>query len=154
MSKKAISLLKESTLKVELDIQGTTETPQVRLNMGLGEGMSFSLPGIIQEGTAVIKFPELSFIQEKFPDLEYVPARLEVFIENQFFIPWEDELEIKKEIRVKANESFETEVKKDPIITIKPKKTSANKDTLIIDEREKVSDKLSKARLAMEKRLK
>ena len=116
--------------------------------------MSFSLPGIIQEGTAVIKFPELSFIQEKFPDLEYVPARLEVFIENQFFIPWEDELEIKKEIRVKANESFETEVKKDPIITIKPKKTSANKDTLIIDEREKVSDKLSKARLAMEKRLK
>jgi hypothetical protein len=95
-----ISPLKSTNLRFNLNILGSQEQPSVRLMMNFSEDYSVALEGSVLEGVATVKVPHMPFLESI--NATSIPAKLEVVVDGQFFVPWQDNLEIKKEVKVES----------------------------------------------------
>lgn len=95
-----ISPLKSTNLRFNLNILGSQEQPSVRLMMNFSEDYSVALEGSVLEGVATVKVPHMPFLESI--NASSIPAKLEVVVDGQFFVPWQDNLEIKKEVKVES----------------------------------------------------
>ena len=95
-----ISLSKETELNFKLNVEGAKEIPTVRFLMKFSEEYSVMISGTAANNIATVKIPKMPFLSEA--KLESVPAKLEVIVDGQYFMPWADNLGIKKEVKVEA----------------------------------------------------
>lgn len=95
-----ISPLKSTNLRFNLNILGSQEQPSVRLMMNFSEDYSVALEGSVLEGVATVKVPHMPFLESI--NASSIPAKLEVVVDGQFFVPWQDNLEIKKEVKIES----------------------------------------------------
>lgn len=95
-----ISPLKSTNLRFNLNIIGSQDPPSVRLLMNFSEDYSVVLEGEVIEGVATVKVPHMPFLESI--KASSLPAKLEVIVDGQFFVPWQDNLEIKKEVKVES----------------------------------------------------
>jgi hypothetical protein len=68
--------------------------------MNFSEDYSVALEGSVLEGVATVKVPHMPFLESI--NATSIPAKLEVVVDGQFFVPWQDNLEIKKEVKVES----------------------------------------------------
>lgn len=95
-----ISLSKETELNFKLNVEGAKEVPTVRFLMNFSENYSVMIEGSAANNVATVKIPKMPFLS--YAKLESVPAILEVIVDGQYFMPWADNLGIKKEVKVEA----------------------------------------------------
>ncbi len=123
-----LKLNKESELSFEINIEGSEETPKARLMLEMEDKMELSIAGVIKEGQVSVVVPSLMDLKEKLSG-ENVKGRLEVIVDNNFFIPWEEYFSLKAPITVQA-ESAEVKTLKTPEIkiSVKSKKFEETKE--------------------------
>lgn len=95
-----ISLSKETELNFKLNVEGAKEVPTVRFLMNFSEDYSVMISGTAANNVATVKVPKMPFLESS--NIESVPAKLEVIVDGQYFMPWADNLGIKKEVKVEA----------------------------------------------------
>ena len=104
-------------LSFELKVEGSEVTPRSRLVLGLKDGQFLSLTGKVYEDRVTVNIPPLVSIKEMIEGTT-LNAQLEVFINENYFIPWEGQISIEQPVVVKA-EAVSAEVKQEPIREIK-----------------------------------
>lgn len=116
-----ISLGKETHLKFQVAIEGTAQQPEARLSLSFPD-YTLSFPAELKEKNTVhVTIPKLPFLENT--SIEEVSAALEIVVENQYFVPWEDMLGVKKEVKV-GIQSFD----QDPVPTLSIKSTRPSID--------------------------
>lgn len=95
-----ISLSKETELNFKLNVEGAKEVPSVRFIMNFSEDYSVLISGTAANNIATVKIPKMPFLMES--NVESIPAKLEVIVDGQYFMPWTDDLKIKKDVKVEA----------------------------------------------------
>ena len=127
MAAMKLSLDRENILEFNVDIQGyantsTTKAPKVRMILEQ-KNMGFCMVATKEDKTYSIIIPEMKNIMES----GICDARMEVIIENKYFVPWESQIEFDKEVRVEAaaivreNPQPDISVQVKPIIKEEPK---------------------------------
>jgi len=108
-----ISLSKPTELNFRLNVEGAKEVPKVRFLMTFSEDYSVMIEGTAANNIATVKIPRMSFLEGS--GIESVPSKLEVIVDGQYFMPWADNLNVKKEVKVEAvtNEQEAIEEKAD-----------------------------------------
>lgn len=125
-----LKLNKESELSFEINIEGSNEKPRVRLMLEMDNKMKLAIEGTILEGQAKVVVPSLMDLKEKLSG-ENVKGSLEVIVDNNFFIPWEEYFSLKAPITVQA-ESTKVENNKTPEIKISVKSNKIKETKEII----------------------
>lgn len=99
---------KEFDLSFKVNVEGSEEKPDVRFAFVMPNGVNVSFPGRYTEDDLVeVSLPSLESLG-LFRETSAVNAKLEVIIENNYFIPWKDKIGIRHPVRVSA-ESVEYE---------------------------------------------
>lgn len=129
----------ESTiLKFKVDVEGTEETPQPRLVIPISKkGVSLVFEGNIKKDEVSVDVKELL----KLTDSKEFSGKLEVIVEDSFFIPWEDKIVIKKSTTVKAK-TVKNTIKESKKIQVKAK-NKADKETVMEIKKKDLKDMLS-----------
>ena len=86
-------------LKFEVDVSGSDETPKPRLVIPISDqGVSLTFEGVINDGKVEVNIQELL----KLTDSKEFQGKLEVIVEDSIFVPWEENIVIKRPTKVKA----------------------------------------------------
>ena len=154
-----LSLDRENILEFSVDIQGYSNTsvskaPQVRIILEQKD-MGFCIPAKKENNNYLVAIPEMKNILKS----GVYDARMEVIIDNKYFVPWESQIEFDKEIKVEAapivrnDPQVSLSVKAKPVIAAKeiieapvsiPKKSKSVK--LIVDNMPKKKKVIKKFR--------
>ena len=115
-----LSLDRENILEFNVDIQGyantsTTKAPKVRMILEQ-KSMGFCMVATKEDKTYSIVIPEMKNIMES----GMCEARMEVIIENKYFVPWESQIEFDKEVKVEAAPIVRKEPQPDLSVQVKP----------------------------------
>ncbi len=104
---------KQSTiLKFEVDVSGSEAIPKPRLVIPISEkGISLIFEGIINDGKVEVDVSELL----QLTDSKKFKGKLEVIVEDSIFVPWEEDIVIKKSAVVKAK-TINSSVKESKIV--------------------------------------
>jgi hypothetical protein len=126
MAAMKLSLDRENILEFNVDIQGyantsTTKAPKVRMILEQ-KNMGFCMVATKEDKTYSIVIPEMKNIMES----GICDARMEVIIDNKYFVPWESQIEFDKEVKVEAS----------PIIKSEPEVMSVQAQPVIKEEPE------------------
>jgi len=97
-----LSLDRENTIHFDVQIEGysnspSTSKPQVRMLLG-NTRLSVCLPAVKENDGYSVTIPEMKNVLEV-GDYE---AKMEVIIDNKFFVPWESVVAFDKEVKVEA----------------------------------------------------
>ena len=120
MAAMKLSLDRENILEFNVDIQGyantsTTKAPKVRMILEQ-KNMGFCMVATKEDKTYSIVIPEMKNIMES----GMCEARMEVIIENKYFVPWESQIEFDKEVKVEAAPIVRKEPQPDLSVQVKP----------------------------------
>ena len=102
MAAMKLSLDRENILEFNVDIQGyantsTTKAPKVRMILEQ-KNMGFCMVATKEDKTYSVVIPEMKNIMES----GICEARMEVIIDNKYFVPWESQIEFDREVKVEA----------------------------------------------------
>ena len=119
-----LSLDRENVLEFNVEIQGyantsTTKAPQVRLFLEQ-KNIGFCIAAKKDNKTYSVVIPEMKNVIEA----GVCDARMEVIIDNKFFVPWESQIEFDREVKVEAA----------PIIKSEPELMSVQAQPVIKEE--------------------
>ena len=119
-----LSLDRENVLEFNVEIQGyantsMTKAPQVRLFLEQ-KNIGFCIAAKKDNKTYSVVIPEMKNIIE----LGVCDARMEVIIDNKYFVPWESQIEFDREVKVEAA----------PIIKSEPELMSVQAQPIIKEE--------------------
>ena len=119
-----LSLDRENILEFNVDIQGyantsTTKAPKVRMILEQ-KNMGFCMVATKEDKTYSVVIPEMKNIMES----GVYDARMEVIIDNKYFVPWESQIEFDREVKVEAA----------PIIKSEPELMSVQAQPIIKEE--------------------
>ena len=97
-----LSLDRENVLEFNVEIQGyantsMTKAPQVRLFLEQ-KNIGFCIAAKNDNKTYSVVIPEMKNILES----GVCNARMEVIIDNKYFVPWESQIEFDREVKVEA----------------------------------------------------
>ncbi len=103
MDNMKLSLDRENVLEFNVDIQGyantsTTNPPQVRLFLEQ-KNIGFCMAAKKDNKTYSVLIPEM----KNRIDVGVCEARMEVIIDNKYFVPWESQIEFDREVKVEAS---------------------------------------------------
>ena len=120
MAAMKLSLDRENILEFNVDIQGyantsTTKAPKVRMILEQ-KNMGFCMVATKEDKTYSVVIPEMKNIMES----GVCEARMEVIIENKYFVPWESQIEFDKEVKVEAAPIVREEPQPDMSVQVKP----------------------------------
>ena len=126
MAAMKLSLDRENILEFNVDIQGyantsTTKAPKVRMILEQ-KSMGFCMVATKEDKTYSVVIPEMKNIMES----GVCDARMEVIIDNKYFVPWESQIEFDKEVKVEAA----------PIVKSEPEPLSVQAQPVIKEEPE------------------
>ena len=98
-----LSLDKENILEFNIDIQGyahtvITKAPKVRMILKQ-KAMGFCVDATKLDKTYSVVIPEMKNIME----YGMCDARMEIIIDNKYFVPWESQIEFDDNLKVKAS---------------------------------------------------
>lgn len=124
-----LKLNKESELSFEINVEGSKEPPKARLIFEVDSNMELALKGKIQEGNVKVSVPSLMDLKEKLSG-ENVKGYLEVIVDNNYFVPWEEHFSLKAPITVQA-ESASAPVKQSEIKISLGKKNLVEKNEIV-----------------------
>ena len=115
-----LSLDRENILEFNVDIQGyantsTSKEPQVRLFLEQ-KNIGFCMAAKKDNKTYSVVIPEMKDIMES----GICDARMEVIIDNKYFVPWESKIEFDREVKVEAAPVIKKEPKPDISVQVKP----------------------------------
>ena len=115
-----LSLDRENVLEFNVEIQGyantsTTNPPQVRLFLEQ-KNIGFCIAAKKDNKTYSVVIPEMKNIIE----LGVCDARMEVIIDNKYFVPWESQIEFDREVKVEAAPIIREEPQLDVSVQVKP----------------------------------
>ena len=124
MAAMKLSLDRENILEFNVDIQGyantsTTKAPKVRMILEQ-KNMGFCMVATKEDKTYSVVIPEMKNIMES----GVCDARMEVIIDNKYFVPWESQIEFDREVKVEAA----------PIIKSEPELMSVQAQPVIKEE--------------------
>ena len=120
MDNMKLSLDRENVLEFNVDIQGyantsTTNPPQVRLFLEQ-KNIGFCMSAKKDNKTYSVVIPEMKNVIEA----GVCDARMEVIIDNKFFVPWESQIEFDREVKVEAAPIIREEQQPDVSVQVKP----------------------------------
>ena len=120
MDNMKLSLDRENVLEFNVDIQGyantsTTNTPQVRLFLEQ-KNIGFCMSAKKDNKTYSVVIPEMKNVIEA----GVCDARMEVIIDNKYFVPWESQIEFDREVKVEAAPIIREEQQPDVSVQVKP----------------------------------
>ena len=126
MAAMKLSLDRENILEFNVDIQGyantsTTKAPKVRMILEQ-KSMGFCMVATKEDKTYSVVIPEMKNIMES----GICEARMEVIIDNKYFVPWESQIEFDREVKVEAA----------PIVKSEPEPLSVQAQPVIKEEPE------------------
>ena len=126
MAAMKLSLDRENILEFNVDIQGyantsTTKAPKVRMILEQ-KSMGFCMVATKEDKTYSVVIPEMKNIMES----GVCDARMEVIIDNKYFVPWESQIEFDREVKVEAA----------PIVKSEPEPLSVQAQPVIKEEPE------------------
>ena len=126
MAAMKLSLDRENILEFNVDIQGyantsTTKAPKVRMILEQ-KSMGFCMVATKEDKTYSVVIPEMKNIMES----GVCEARMEVIIDNKYFVPWESQIEFDREVKVEAA----------PIVKSEPEPLSVQAQPVIKEEPE------------------
>ena len=126
MAAMKLSLDRENILEFNVDIQGyantsTTKAPKVRMILEQ-KNMGFCMVATKEDKTYSVVIPEMKNIMES----GVCDARMEVIIDNKYFVPWESQIEFDREVKVEAA----------PIVKSEPEPLSVQAQPVIKEEPE------------------
>ena len=115
-----LSLDRENILEFNVDIQGyantsTSKEPQVRLFLEQ-KNIGFCMSAKKDNKTYSVVIPEMKNIMES----GSCDARMEVIIDNKYFVPWESKIEFDREVKVEAAPVIREEAKPNVSVQVKP----------------------------------
>ena len=111
-----LSLDRENILEFNVDIQGyantsTTKAPKVRMILEQ-KNMGFCMVATKEDKTYTVVIPEMKNIMES----GVCEARMEVIIDNKYFVPWESQIEFDREVKVEAAPIIKEELQ--PVVAV------------------------------------
>ena len=120
MDNMKLSLDRENVLEFNVDIQGyantsTTNPPQVRLFLEQ-KNIGFCMSAKKDNKTYSVVIPEMKNVIEA----GVCDARMEVIIDNKFFVPWESQIEFDREVKVEAAPIIRETPQPDVSVQVKP----------------------------------
>ncbi len=115
-----LSLDRENILEFNVDIQGyantsTNKTPQVRMVLEQ-KNIGFCMSAKKEDKSYSVIIPEMKNILEA----GVCDARMEVIIENKYFVPWESKIEFDREVKVEAAPVVKKEPHPNVSVQVKP----------------------------------
>ena len=115
-----LSLDRENILEFNVDIQGyantsTSKEPQVRLFLEQ-KNIGFCMAAKKDNKTYSVVIPEMKDIMES----GICDARMEVIIDNKYFVPWESKIEFDREVKVEAAPVVKKELQPDVSVKVRP----------------------------------
>lgn len=111
-------------LKFQVDVSGSDETPKPRLVIPISEkGVSLVFEGVMNDGEVEVNIQELL----KLTDSKEFQGKLEVVVEDSIFVPWEENIVIKRPTQVKAK-TVKTPVKESKVTVTVAKSGDAEPD--------------------------
>ena len=115
-----LSLDRENVLEFNVEIQGyanpsTTNPPQVRLFLEQ-KNIGFCMSAKKDDKTYSVVIPEMKNVIES----GVCDARMEVIIDNKYFVPWESQIEFDREVKVEAAPIIRDEPQPDVSVQVKP----------------------------------
>ena len=131
MEEMKLSLDRENILEFNVDIQGYSNTstntlPQVRLVLEQ-KNMGFSMLAKKDQKNYSVTIPEMKNILES----GVCEARMEVIIDNKYFVPWQSQIEFDKEVKVEAAPI----VKREPEVTMSVEAQPVLKEEPAVEEK-------------------
>tara|TARA_Y100000310_G_scaffold305346_1_gene345424 strand:- start:2289 stop:2828 length:540 start_codon:yes stop_codon:yes gene_type:complete len=120
MAAMKLSLDRENILEFNVDIQGyantsTTKAPKVRMILEQ-KNMGFCMVATKEDKTYSVIIPEMKNIMES----GICEVRMEVIIDNKYFVPWESQIEFDREVKVEAAPIIREEPQPDVSVQVKP----------------------------------
>ena len=120
MAAMKLSLDRENILEFNVDIQGyantsTTKVPKVRMILEQ-KNMGFCMVATKEDKTYSVIIPEMKNIMES----GICEVRMEVIIDNKYFVPWESQIEFDREVKVEAAPIIREEPQPDVSVQVKP----------------------------------
>ena len=120
MAAMKLSLDRENILEFNVDIQGyantsTTKAPKVRMILEQ-KNMGFCMVATKEDKTYSVVIPEMKNIMES----GVCDARMEVIIDNKYFVPWESQIEFDREVKVEAAPIIRNEPQPNVSVQVKP----------------------------------
>ena len=120
MDNMKLSLDRENILEFNVDIQGyantsMTKAPQVRLFLEQ-KNIGFCMSAKKNNKTYSVVIPEMKNIMES----GICEARMEVIIDNKYFVPWESQIEFDREVKVEAAPIIKEELQPDVSVQAQP----------------------------------
>ena len=115
-----LSLDRENVLEFNVEIQGyantsMTKAPQVRLFLEQ-KNIGFCIAAKKDNNTYSVVIPEMKNIIES----GVCDARMEVIIDNKYFVPWESQIEFDREVKVEAAPIIRNEPQPNVSVQVKP----------------------------------
>jgi len=115
-----LSLDRENVLEFNVEIQGyantsTTNSPQVRLFLEQ-KNIGFCMFAKKENKSYSVIIPEMKNILE----VGICDARMEVIIDNKYFVPWESQIEFDREVKVEAAPIIRNEPQPNVSVQVKP----------------------------------
>ena len=115
-----LSLDRENILEFNVDIQGyahagPSKEPQVRLFLEQ-KNIGFCIAAKKDDKTYSVVIPEMKDIMES----GMCDARMEVIIDNKYFVPWESKIEFDREVKVEAAPIVKEEQQPDVSVQVNP----------------------------------
>ena len=115
-----LSLDRENILEFNVDIQGyantsTSKEPQVRLFLEQ-KNIGFCMSAKKDNKTYSVIIPEMKNLMES----GSCDARMEVIIDNKYFVPWESKIEFDREVKVEAAPVIKREQQPNVSVQVKP----------------------------------
>ena len=115
-----LSLDRENILEFNVEIQGyantsTSKEPQVRLFLEQ-KNIGFCVSAKKDNKTYSVVIPEMKNLMES----GSCDARMEVIIDNKYFVPWESKIEFDREVKVEAAPIIREEPKPNVSVQVKP----------------------------------
>ena len=115
-----LSLDRENILEFNVDIQGyantsTSKEPQVRLFLEQ-KNIGFCMSAKKDNKTYSVVIPEMKNVIEA----GVCDARMEVIIDNKYFVPWESKIEFDREVKVEAAPVIKKEPQPDVSVQVRP----------------------------------
>lgn len=135
---------KKSELSFQLNVEGSPqESPRARLVIELQNHSVMAIEGTVLKDKVTIEVPPLKSLREEFLP-EKTKCYLEVIIGENYFIPWENELNLREPISVKAEATESSDIKESEDA---PTRVSISMDSVaekIEEEDEKENEEIEK----------
>lgn len=107
-----LRLDRESELSFTLNIEGSTSPPRSRLVLKMNDDFELALKGKVEGDKVYVDIPILTTFKESFSG-KVIQAYLEVVVDENYFIPWEDNFYLEQPLIVQVEQSEEGIIKEE-----------------------------------------